>query len=82
MSVHVIDEASRCLQCPNPRCRENGCPIHTDIPKMIRLFKENRMMEAAERRAEELQQQQQQIQQQMQQEQLEAQAREKQLEME
>ena len=41
-----------------------------------------RMMEAAERRAEELQQQQQQIQKQMQQEQLEAQAREKQLEME
>ncbi len=48
MSVHVIDESNRCLQCTNPRCRENGCPIHTDIPKMIRLFKENRMMEAAE----------------------------------
>jgi hypothetical protein len=41
-----------------------------------------RMMEAAERRAEELQQQQQQIQQQMQQEQIEAQAQEKQLELE
>ncbi len=48
MSVHVIDEANRCLQCPNPRCRENGCPIHTNIPEMIRLFKENRMMEAAQ----------------------------------
>ncbi len=48
MSVHVIDEANRCLQCTNPRCRENGCPIHTNIPMMIRLFKENRMMEAAE----------------------------------
>ncbi len=48
MSVHVIDEANRCLQCGNPRCRENGCPIHTNIPEMIRLFKENRMMEAAE----------------------------------
>ena len=48
MSVHVIDEANRCLQCTNPRCKENGCPIHTNIPKMIRLFKENRMMEAAE----------------------------------
>nr|WP_255346138.1 NAD(P)-dependent oxidoreductase [Butyrivibrio sp. FCS006] len=48
MSVHVIDEANRCLQCTNPICRENGCPIHTNIPKMIRLFKENRMMEAAE----------------------------------
>lgn len=41
-----------------------------------------RMMEAAERRAEELQQQQQQIQQQMQQEQIEAEAQQKQLEME
>ena len=48
MSVHVIDEANRCLQCPNPRCREKGCPIHTNIPEMIRLFKENRMMEAAQ----------------------------------
>ena len=48
MSVHVIDEANRCLQCPNPRCRENGCPIHTNIPEMIRLIKENKMMEAAE----------------------------------
>ena len=48
MSVHVIDEANRCLQCPNPRCRENGCPFHTNIPEMIRLFKENRMMEAAQ----------------------------------
>ncbi len=48
MAVHVIDEANKCLQCRNPRCREQGCPIHTDIPEMIRLFKENRMMEAAQ----------------------------------
>jgi glutamate synthase (NADPH/NADH) small chain len=48
MSVHVIDEANRCLGCTNPRCRENGCPIHTNIPEMIKLFKENKMMEAAE----------------------------------
>ena len=41
-----------------------------------------RMMEAAEKHAEEMQQQQQQLQQQMQQEQLEAQAQQKQLEME
>jgi glutamate synthase (NADPH/NADH) small chain len=48
MSVHVIDEANRCLQCTRPRCRENGCPIGTNIPEMIRLFKENKMLEAAE----------------------------------
>ncbi len=48
MAVHVIDEANRCLQCKNPRCRQEGCPIGTNIPEMIRLFKENRMMEAAQ----------------------------------
>ena len=48
MAVHVIDEANRCLQCKKPRCREEGCPIHTNAPEMIRLFKENRMMEAAQ----------------------------------
>ena len=47
MAVHVIDEANRCLQCKNPRCREEGCPIHTNIPEVIRLFKERKMMEAA-----------------------------------
>ena len=46
--VHVIDEANRCLQCKNPRCRQQGCPIGTNIPEMIRLFKENKMMDAAQ----------------------------------
>ena len=48
MPVHVINEANRCLQCKNPRCRMLGCPIQTNIPEVIRLFKENKMMEAAE----------------------------------
>ena len=48
MPVHVINEANRCLQCKNPRCRMLGCPIQTNIPEVVRLFKENRMMEAAE----------------------------------
>ncbi len=48
MSVHVIDEANRCLGCASPRCKNLGCPIHTNIPEMIRLFKANRMMEAAQ----------------------------------
>ena len=48
MPVHVLNEANRCLQCKNPRCRMQGCPIQTNIPEVIRLFKENRMMEAAE----------------------------------
>ncbi len=46
MASHVIDEANRCLQCKNPRCRQ-GCPINTNIPEMIRLLKEDKMMEAA-----------------------------------
>ena len=48
MPVHVLNEANRCLQCKKPLCRMQGCPIQTDIPEVIRLFKENRMMEAAE----------------------------------
>lgn len=48
MAVHVIDEANRCLNCKKPLCQE-GCPIHTEIPKMIQAFKEGRLNEAAEK---------------------------------
>ena len=48
MPVHVLTEANRCLQCKKPLCRMQGCPIQTNIPEVIRLFKENKMMEAAE----------------------------------
>ena len=47
MAIHVVNEAKRCLQCKVPRCR-TGCPIHTPIPDMIRLFRENRLEEAGE----------------------------------
>ncbi|WP_317423383.1 NAD(P)-dependent oxidoreductase [uncultured Acidaminococcus sp.] len=47
MSIHELEEANRCLQCKKPMCRE-GCPIHTNIPEMIRLFKENDLMTAAQ----------------------------------
>ena len=46
MSVHVLEEANRCLQCKKPRCME-GCPIHTRIPDMIRMLKEGQTMDAA-----------------------------------
>lgn len=46
MAVHILDEANRCLQCKNPRCRA-GCPINTNIPEMIRLLKEEKTMDAA-----------------------------------
>ncbi|MBU0480343.1 MAG: NAD(P)-dependent oxidoreductase [Proteobacteria bacterium] len=38
-------EAERCLQCKKPKCRE-GCPIHNDIPRFIRLLKEGKVEEA------------------------------------
>ena len=38
MALHVMDEAQMCLGCPKPRCQQ-GCPIHTDIPNVIKLLK-------------------------------------------
>lgn len=45
MAVRILTEANRCLQCKKPMCQE-GCPIHTPIPQVIREFKENHLMEA------------------------------------
>lgn len=47
MGVHVIDEAKRCLNCKNPACVK-GCPIHTPVPTMIRMFLDGDMEKAAE----------------------------------
>lgn len=47
MGVHVIDEANRCLNCKKPMCQQ-GCPIHTPIPKMIQAFKNGELNEAGE----------------------------------
>lgn len=38
MALHVMDEAQLCLGCPKPKCQE-GCPIKTDIPSVIKLLK-------------------------------------------
>ena len=45
MALHVMDEANLCLGCKKPRCQE-GCPIHTNIPEVIRLLKDNKLNEA------------------------------------
>ena len=45
MALHVMEEANRCLGCKKPRCRE-GCPIHTDIPEVIRLLKDGTLNDA------------------------------------
>ena len=47
MALHIVTEANRCLNCKNPMCQK-GCPVHTPIPTVIQLFKENRLMEAGE----------------------------------
>ena len=36
----LLLEADRCLLCKNPRCK-NNCPISTEIPEVIQMFKEN-----------------------------------------
>ena len=45
MALHVMDEANHCLGRKNPRCQQ-GCPIHTNIPEVIRLLKDNKLNEA------------------------------------
>lgn len=45
MGLHIENEANRCLNCKKPMCQEN-CPIHTPIPLIIQLFKQNRIQEA------------------------------------
>lgn len=45
MAVHVIDEANRCLNCKKPMCQQ-GCPIKTPIPQVIKAFKEGNLNEA------------------------------------
>ena len=45
MALHVMDEANQCLGCKKPRCQQ-GCPIQTNIPEVIRLLKDNKLDEA------------------------------------
>ena len=45
MRETVVDEAKRCLQCPNPRCM-TGCPVHTPIKQVIGLFRSGHIEEA------------------------------------
>ena len=47
MALHIVSEANRCLNCKKPMCQQ-GCPVHTPIPQVIQLFKENKLMEAGE----------------------------------
>ncbi|MEG2354032.1 MAG: NAD(P)-dependent oxidoreductase [Clostridium sp.] len=43
----VNDDVDRCLLCKTPRCK-NNCPISTEIPTVIKLYRENKLEEAGE----------------------------------
>lgn len=45
--MELFEEASRCLSCKNSRCKQS-CPVYTDIPAIIELYKQGRLMEAGE----------------------------------
>ena len=40
-------ESDRCLLCKRARCSE-ACPVHTDVPLAMRLYREGRLEEAGE----------------------------------
>lgn len=39
-------EANRCLLCRNARCM-GACPVHTDVPSAMKLYREGQVAEAA-----------------------------------
>lgn len=46
IDINLINsDVDRCLLCKTPRCK-NNCPISTDIPKIIQLYRENKLEEA------------------------------------
>lgn len=45
MAIHIVEEAERCLGCKRPQCQQ-GCPVHTNIPEVIRLFKDRKINDA------------------------------------
>ncbi len=45
--TELINKANKCLLCKNPRCKQN-CPINTEIPTIINLYKEGKIKEAGE----------------------------------
>lgn len=46
MAIHIVEEANRCLRCKRPLCQLKGCPVHTQIPQVIDLFKQRKLDEA------------------------------------
>lgn len=47
MSIHIISESKRCLQCKNARCTSH-CPVETPVAEFINLYLEGKIKEAGE----------------------------------
>ena len=45
--VTACAQASRCINCPDPPCVKNGCPLANRIPEWLALTAEGRFLEAA-----------------------------------
>ena len=45
MSVHLLTEARRCLDCKVPMC-QRACPVHTPIPQVIKMMLAGKLDEA------------------------------------
>jgi glutamate synthase (NADPH/NADH) small chain len=43
----VRAQASRCINCPDPPCVKNGCPLANRIPEWLALAADGRFLEAA-----------------------------------
>jgi glutamate synthase (NADPH/NADH) small chain len=43
----VRAQASRCINCPDPLCVKNGCPLGNRIPEWLALTADGRFLEAA-----------------------------------
>lgn len=42
------EQASRCINCPDPPCVKNGCPLANRIPEWLALTADGRFLEAAQ----------------------------------
>ena len=45
MAIFLTKEANRCLNCKKPMCKM-GCPVSTEIPQIIQMFKAGETREA------------------------------------
>jgi len=44
----AMQEASRCIHCPDPAACMEACPAHNDIPEALGLIEQGRFLEAAQ----------------------------------